>query len=110
MALSFGSSANNFTTFLGTVNNTRTGQGPREGFNLETAAKQALTMLASRPSGENTMFDKELRDKLNISDDQLSQVIGHLEQEEMILPRSRTGDMVTLSDFAAEALKIFDVT
>jgi hypothetical protein len=110
MAISFGSSANNFTTFLDTVNNAQFSHGPKDTFDVDTAAKQALVKLSSLSPHDNAMNDKDLRDQLGLSDEQLFQVIGHLEKEEMILPRSQTGHNVTLSDFAAAALKVFDVS
>ena len=110
MAISFGSSANNFGTFLGTVNSAKSLRSQNDTFDLESAAKQALAILASLPSHDHAMGNKDLRDKLGISDAQLSQVIDHLEKEEMIVPRSQTGHTVALSNFAADALKVFDVS
>jgi hypothetical protein len=114
MAIPSSTSANNFGTFLETVNVGRDrpkGSG-EQSFDLEVAAKQALEILHHHTDTvtENQLYDDLRLRGIDLQPDRFHDVIKYLQNAEMIVMTTE-GSRITirLTDFAIDALKVFAV-
>ncbi len=104
MSLRFSGASNNFGAFLDAVNAGKPAAPIDRPFDVEIAAKQALRVLHETP-----MTADQLRTNLGLTSEQIDQAIRYLSTAEMIVTHGERG-MITLTDFASDALNIFTVS
>jgi predicted Rossmann fold nucleotide-binding protein DprA/Smf involved in DNA uptake len=106
------SSVNSIGVFLDTMGAVRhvrartkgdNGEKASEEKTVETAAKAVLSLLAKRPVDRS-----ELARQLEIENGEIDKAVKYLENAEMV-KKAENGKPIELTEFAADALKVFDL-